>query len=413
MKGKGASNFCVFLTEGRELFVKCFHRYTNGNLIERQRYVFAKDGCVRYIYNEYSREWRIATKFREPRFASEYYPYSFDNSYCILNADAYHQSDMRYCPLSGYRQYMMQFMRLYVRHPNIEYLIKSGYGHLIYTYEYYGYFGYALEGYYRVHDAVDLRSNNLLRMLHLNRDEFKLLRGKERFYQNYLSFRHEYPKSKPHELLQIARIYGGDHGRLQNHIKKTGLSAYRIACYMDQRNIDPGDYSDYLDQCTRLKYDLRDTAISMPREFYAMHERLSELLETEADKGTKRMFRENYAKRKRFEFEYGDLFLRQPITINEIIREGKILCHCVGGYAERHAKGFTNIFFVRKKDDPDKPFYTMEVGTDYRIVQCRGYRNDRFSEKPETVITFEKQYQEYLKELQNVERNQRAVQQSA
>lgn len=27
MKGKGALNFCVFLTNGHELFVRCFHRY--------------------------------------------------------------------------------------------------------------------------------------------------------------------------------------------------------------------------------------------------------------------------------------------------------------------------------------------------------------------------------------------------
>ena len=35
MKGRGAQNFCVFLTNGHELFVRCYHRYTNGDLAEQ------------------------------------------------------------------------------------------------------------------------------------------------------------------------------------------------------------------------------------------------------------------------------------------------------------------------------------------------------------------------------------------
>ena len=88
MQGKGAANYCVFLTEGKELFVRCYHRYSRGGkLIERQRYVFAKDGYVRYIYDEYT-GWRTASRFREPVFCQGTYGYTFDNSYCILGFDA-------------------------------------------------------------------------------------------------------------------------------------------------------------------------------------------------------------------------------------------------------------------------------------------------------------------------------------
>ena len=41
MKGRGAKNYVVFLTRGAELFARCFHRYSTGDLVERQRYVFA------------------------------------------------------------------------------------------------------------------------------------------------------------------------------------------------------------------------------------------------------------------------------------------------------------------------------------------------------------------------------------
>ena len=33
MKGRLADNFAVFLTNGNELFVRCFHRYSDGKLI--------------------------------------------------------------------------------------------------------------------------------------------------------------------------------------------------------------------------------------------------------------------------------------------------------------------------------------------------------------------------------------------
>ena len=70
MKGRGAMNFCIFLANGKELFVRGFHRYSHGELLERQRYVFDKDGCVRYIYDDWDNTWRIASKFREPYFRS-------------------------------------------------------------------------------------------------------------------------------------------------------------------------------------------------------------------------------------------------------------------------------------------------------------------------------------------------------
>ena len=40
-----AQNFVVFLTNGDELFARCYHQYYDGRVAERQRYVFAKDGC--------------------------------------------------------------------------------------------------------------------------------------------------------------------------------------------------------------------------------------------------------------------------------------------------------------------------------------------------------------------------------
>lgn len=72
----------------------------------------------------------------------------------------------------------------------------------------------------------------------------------------------------------------------------------------------------------------------------------------------------------------------------------------VGGYAERHATGKLTIMFLRRKSAPDEPYYTMEVSNDYKIVQCRGYKNNWVTnggqEKPQEIINVEKKYQQYL-----------------
>ena len=410
MQGRGALNFCVFLTYGHELFVRCYHRYTNGTIAERQRYVFAKDGAVRYILDDYcDSKWRIATKFTEPRFAARGYPYSFDNTYAILNADAYKWSDMKYSQVDKYHFYCpMLYLRLYVRHPNIEYLLKSGYRHLIEENQH-SYYSYITS--VKINWRVNLKSNNLLKMLGLNREEFKLLKGWEKRYDNYLYYREAFPQYKPPEVMEIVKAYGYERGTLDSHTAYTGLKPLRIARYLNEQQIEPRLYGDYLDQCRQLGYNLRDTAISLPHDFHTMHARLSQLTKIKADEKTRRAFAENMQKRARLAYAEQELFVRQPKSVEEIVHEGEVLSHCVGGYAERHAKGVTTILFIRKAAEPDKPFFTVEVDNSGKIRQCYGDHNTPATAE---IEAFRKRYQHYLTEVfENAKRTERKLQQSA
>ena len=408
MKGKGAANYCVFLTEGHELFVRCFHRYTDGRIVERNRYVFAKDGAVRYILDGYSvTKWKVATKFKEPSFAAKGYPYGFDNTYSILNADAYKRSDMKYSQIGSYHFYCpILYLRLYIRHPNVEYLIKAGYGHLIEENE--SYYSGVIS--VNVNRHVNLKSNNLLKMLGLNREEFKLLKGWEKRYDNYLYYREAFPQYKPSEVFEIVKAYGYERGTLDRHIADSGLKPLRLARYLNEQEIEPRFYGDYIDQCRVLGYDMSDTAVSLPRNFHAMHARLSGLIQIKADKKTRRWFAARYAGRKNLEYAEDDILLRQPESMEEIAHEGKVLSHCVGGYAERHAKGITNILFIRRTAEPDKPYYTLELSTQGKIIQCYGKRNCPATEE---IKAFLERYQQYLTGVFNEERNQPKLRQGA
>ena len=62
--------------------------------------------------------------------------------------------------------------------------------------------------------------------------------------------------------------------------------------------------------------------------------------------------------------------------MQEIISEGQALQHCVGGYAERHAEGKTTILFIRRKDNLDTPYYTLEI--DDKTKHIKQYHRNNF-----------------------------------
>lgn len=388
--GKRAWNYAVLLTHGNELFVRCFHRYSAGRnpLAERQRYVFTKDGSVRYGLSD-TGGWKILKEFREPVFSQRVYGYT-DNSYTVLNPEAIGKSCVKYCCFDKAPDLLFEYLHLYCKHPNVEYLMKSGYAHLISS-RCTGWYGgrNCLES----SSLIDWKSNNLLKMLKLNREEFKLLQGNEKLYESYIMWREVFPKLRPADLLMIANEFGYERGTMQRFCAATGLMPQRISRYLKEHEVQKYEYSDYLDQCRKLRYNMHDTAISMPHDFQSVHTRLTAIVKYNATKEMQEALALRTAERKPLEYASGGLLIRQPESMQEIIDEGKHLCHCVGGYAERHANGKLHIMFIRKADKPDVPYYTMEISTEGKIVQVRGLRNCKTT--PE-VDAFIEAYKEHL-----------------
>lgn len=83
----------------------------------------------------------------------------------------------------------------------------------------------------------------------------------------------------------------------------------------------------------------------------------------------------------------GDYLIRCAVSANEIIREGKNLQHCVGGYAQRHMSGALTICFLRRRDAPHKSLYTIEMQGN-RLMQIHGFQNDRNAANPRTTMAW-------------------------
>lgn len=76
------------------------------------------------------------------------------------------------------------------------------------------------------------------------------------------------------------------------------------------------------------------------------------------------------------EFSRDGLTVRMPESRADFLREGTALSHCVGQkrYFDSHVSGERMIFFIRKQQEPDKPYYTMEIDMKRMvIIQLYGY----------------------------------------
>ena len=87
------------------------------------------------------------------------------------------------------------------------------------------------------------------------------------------------------------------------------------------------------------------------------------------------------------EVEYLKLIL--ATSTEDLINEGEALHHCVGrmSYNEKMAKGKSLILFVRKKEDKETPFVTMEYDPNQKkILQLYGDKDSIPEESIKNII---------------------------
>lgn len=89
--------------------------------------------------------------------------------------------------------------------------------------------------------------------------------------------------------------------------------------------------------------------------------------------------------RQKYNYEDDEYIIRLPENLSELSNEGRALHHCVGAYLNSHSIGDTTIMFLRKKNEPDKPFYTIEVSPQKIIRQIHGFGNKWLGNNPEAI----------------------------
>lgn len=89
-------------------------------------------------------------------------------------------------------------------------------------------------------------------------------------------------------------------------------------------------------------------------------------------------------KRAYLNYEDEQYVIRLPKDSAEIYKEGTVQHICIGSMANSHANGYTTLMFIRKKSDPEKPFYALEVSRNY-ICQIHGFGNCWLGNNPEVI----------------------------
>lgn len=178
--------------------------------------------------------------------------------------------------------------------------------------------------------------------------------------------------------------------KLLNRIEKYAGCAYETNCGRAVANIRNTAiiYIDYLMMRERRGYDLHNTVYQQPRDLSAAHRQM--VTETNREEVKKRLEEteeryENIKKRYRSlrkEYYYEDAMyvIRPARSAAEIVMEGRILHHCVGGdnYLSKHNEGKSYILMMRLPKEPETPYITIEINPEQkRIVQWYGERDTK------------------------------------
>lgn len=149
-----------------------------------------------------------------------------------------------------------------------------------------------------------------------------------------------------------------------------------------KKKINYRDYRDYVQMAQAIGLSVE----KYPKAFWKVHDEAEKNFRIDRNAGYDKMIKKRSADAELKKLIYRSKhFLIRPVEeLGELFNESKELHHCVRRYAKDVAFGDTNIFFVRKADNSEEPFVTLEL-KDKRVVQCRAKYNARPSSE---VISF-------------------------
>ena len=144
-------------------------------------------------------------------------------------------------------------------------------------------------------------------------------------------------------------------------------------------------WQDYLAMAERLHYDTSDEIVYRVRKLRQRHDELvlqSEAgsLEEQASKMAAKYPHVNaicVELQEKYAYSDDDYTVLAPQDIFEIIKEGRMLHHCVGNdgagerYYDRMERRESFIMFLRRTEEPNDPYYTLEIEPDGTVRQKR------------------------------------------
>lgn len=276
--------------------------------------------------------------------------------------------------------HLIRYLAEYTQRPQMELLVKLGFYQVVSD--------LVMRG--KPHgDILDWKAGNPADFFRLSKADFRDFKDCGCGFEGlkaYRALRRQGLVGGIPEFVRYADIWRESLQVVRKAARLAGVSLERAARYLQSFGVKPGVaaqlWADYLDAAGKLKYDLARDDVRLPKDLAERHDQAVAAVQAEEDAKAMKRYRARYEKlTEQFSFSSGGLCVVVPKGIRDIVQEGRVLKHCVGGYAERHVKGAVTILFLRKESDPGIPYVTIEMSTEnnckeLRIRQIHGFRNE-------------------------------------
>lgn len=144
-------------------------------------------------------------------------------------------------------------------------------------------------------------------------------------------------------------------------------------------------YRDYINMVATMD-DFKNfkIGISNTNEIKEMHDAATSVYNLKKQEYKTKQFQAQLEKVEKLEYQNkeDEFIVVIPKVPGDLAKEGLELHHCVKSYIQKVIDGDTNIVFIRKKSNPDKPFFTVEVSNTKTVEQVHGFGNRNSNTEP-------------------------------
>ena len=268
----------------------------------------------------------------------------------------------RYCAWTPECGYILDYLKVFAKHPRVELLSKAGAGC----------FGRKV-GFV----AQMERDRELARFFLANLETIKA----SRYGVNVIrcAYRFKITLDEANNRVDARR-------RFLPYGLPREVDATRAWAYVAKLKCHANGYTEYLRQCRRLGLSLTDTKVTFPRQFSRRQrivaDRVAEMDRRLNAEKAAAMDKQLAVAASRFaHLERARAFtVVIPRRCSDLVREGKRLHNCLGDghYAAKMARGETLVAFVRQSTRPGAAFVAVEYSPDQkRVLQCYAAKNQR------------------------------------
>lgn len=373
-----------------------------GTVMEWRRGIWAATYCD----EDRSNHWKEAKTVQEP--FQDNALYGFDGFGYLVGLDKLEKSQLKYSAVVKYFadyhnlditlastpvRLFVKYMAEYSLNNRLEMAVKLGLcdavGELV------------RDGRKNARD-INWESNSPAAFARLDKEDAK------EFYKNpsltKLSWYHKMRKLGAVKTMREAKCIAGHVGFCSADTAvaagKYGLRLHTLADRMGD-GTTLSMWTDYIGMAEKLDYDLSRRDVLLPRNLRERHDAAAAALKIKGDLAKDKAYQK---RRKKLEKKYGytcdGLKIIVPAGIDDIVREGKTLKICVGGYADRHVEGKTTILFLRHARRPERSWLCIELDGRGEIRQIHGYKNEGYNHSANPRVKYAAwlaQWQEWYK----------------